>query len=817
MFAIFDSVRHRSTAAVLVAILGIVVTGVAGAPAAGQEPEETEETAAPATPDVEEGEQEPAQAPDAEDVDDADVADADDAEEADETDEEEAPPPLTDAERLLLAAREPPRDERLRFEIVFSPEAGGGAGVALAEELELEGSLYILIGRVEFQYQDIVIRAERAEIDQETKMVAALGNIVLDQGPTRITAATLSFHLDEKTGSMTQARGYVANDYFFRGEEVFKTGERHYTVMNGSFSSCAKEVPAWSFKTRRTSIVIDGYARTRNTTMRVKNAPVFYWPYMIWPVKPARSSGFLVPKPGFSGTRGTTLGMAYYQTFGDSFDTTLHYEYSDAGFDSFGNQFRYQPSEGTFGFFEGNWIEDPRTETTRWRATLAHESRDLPWGFVGAAVLEDASDFDYFRDFEREIRNNSRRQLYSFGYLTRNWGRNSMNLILDQRETLLRNGSIATLRQLPEFEYSMRATQLGNTPLYFGLASAAHLLQSEREDVFSITYPRVNLRPNLTVPLRAFPWLSLSVDVGANYTWWGDSLYLPGEAPEGAEGGDAIFRGENLDRLVPSVSAEIVGPSISRIYNAGGKTWSKYKHIVEPRFGYVYVDEYDEFARILTFDEIDVVGGANLGVYSLINRFLAKPADEDLGGAREIMSLALTRFHSFDKDVPLETNSDFTDTSQGGPLALELRYQPNEWTSLRQQVIYSLLHSGIASTSTSGTFGFGPHSLGVRWTTRLDPEFDFTRTNQFRVGGSISLVRDKLVYYNGITYDANADFVQQQNHILQYTGGCYTMTFEFSEWGRLSSPEKENVYRFSLALKNVGTFLDLTGGQHETL
>ena len=47
-----------------------------------------------------------------------------------------------------------------------------------------------------------------------------------------------------------------------------------------------------------------GYAKTRGVSFRAKNVPLVYLPYMLWPVKTSRVSGFLMPKPGFSTRRG---------------------------------------------------------------------------------------------------------------------------------------------------------------------------------------------------------------------------------------------------------------------------------------------------------------------------------------------------------------------------------------------------------------------------------------------------------------------------------------------------------------------------------
>ena len=257
--------------------------------------------------------------------------------------------------------------------------------------------------------------------------------------------------------------------------------------------------------------MVDGYARTHGASMRVRNVPVIYFPYMLWPVKPERSSGFLVPKPGYSARRGASLGLAYYQTIGPSFDTTVNVDLFSESYLGIGNEIRYQPSEGTRGIFQGYWIDDPDLDEDRWRVELDHESEDLPWGFRGVVTYEDVSDFDYFLDFEREARQNSQRQLYSNGFLTKNWGRQSLNVLVDQRETFFEEDSIVELRQLPEIEYQLRSTQLGELPLYLQMRSALHYLDVKRREDYDSTY---GARPPVPAVDAPVPRLPLAVAVG---------------------------------------------------------------------------------------------------------------------------------------------------------------------------------------------------------------------------------------------------------------------------------------------------------------
>ena len=741
--------------------------------------------------------------------------------------EEPAPPP---GDATTRAPEQPPvvpglitppataPEGRLRFEVIFEDEeTGGGKAVALAEELQQEGDVYILVGRVEIYYQDVKITTDRAELDRETQVVTATGNVIVDQGPSRLTGASASYNLEDQTGVLLDARGYVSTDYFFSGKEVRKTGELTYTVIDGVFTSCAQDVPPWSFKAHRTNIVVDGYARTHGASMRVRNVPVIYFPYMLWPVKPERSSGFLVPKPGYSQRRGASLGLAYYQTIGPSFDTTFNVDLFSKDYLGVGNEFRYQPSEGTSGIFQGYWLEDPELDEARWRVELNHESKDLPWGFRGVVTYEDVSDFDYFLDFEREARQNSQRQLYSNGFLTKNWGRQSLNILVDQRETFLNEESIVELRQLPEIEYQLRSTQLGEMPLYLQMRSAVHYLDVNRREDYDNTYARAHMFPQLTLPFRAFPWLSLSVDAQADLTWWGDSLLTDEELDEQDEAPTSVFRGDTLTRVLPGGSAEVVGPSFSRIFNGGGQHFAKFKHVIEPRFAYTYLGEYDDRDRVPRFDEIDVVNAANLGRISLINRLLAKPADESKGSGREILSLEVFRLYSFDDEAPLQISRDRTMSRQAGPPSLLLRFNPSDRTNLRQEIAYNSLFGRIESTSTSGSVGVGPHLFGVRWTTRVNPDDGVTRANQLRVSSDVQLIRDRLRWTASANLDANDGFLQLQRHIFEYTGSCYSFRLEYGEFSSQNDVQKDREFRFSLSLKNVGTFLDFSGGEHEDL
>lgn len=718
---------------------------------------------------------------------------------------------------------EPPPPGAVTFTVPFPQERGGGLAKGWAGDFRYEQDVEAeLSDGVQIRYQDVVLSADRAHIDIPTKTVTAEGDVVVDQGPRRLTGRTLSFDLETKTGTITEASGYVSPGYFMTGEEISKVGDDVYTLQKGAFTSCEQDVPAWSFRLGKARVRVGGYAKVKNASMRIKKVPVFYTPYILWPVKEERTSGFLVPQPGWSDRRGPSLSMAYYQTLGRSYDTTFELDLYGEEFVGLGNEFRYRPSENTHGIFTGYVIRDPEAEALgedeyRWKVNWNHETVNLPGDMRGVVQFQDFSDFDFFRDFERDFNQTSLRFLDSRGYVSGNWGSHSLNILVNERETFLSQEQTVTLSKLPEIEYRLRPTKLGPTPLYLMLDSSLDYLSLDRSETFSGDYLRGDFFPQLTLPVRAAPWLSLSVTAGQRLTYYGDSLRTQEELQELPPEERDRFRGESLSRDVPFASAEVIGPSFSRIFEGGD---NRYKHVIEPRFTWVFRDEFDDDDRIPLFDEVDSLRSSNLGRMSFINRVLAKPAGEEGGSAREILSFELAQEFSFDPNQPLQ-RGQLTETVDGmettrtvtrtaGPVLALLRYNPTDRLSLKTQLNYNTLFSEIESTQLSGDVRFGANSVGLTWFTRTRADVAETVNNQVRLYATLALIPNKLRWQTEINYDFEQSLLQQQRHIFDYTGSCYGLRFEVRDFqaGQIQDTD----FRFAVTLKNVGTFLDITGG-----
>src|SRR5262245_27014732 len=94
-----------------------------------------------------------------------------------------------------------PLADPIEFNLKFPEDQGGGSASGSAGNLEYVRDNYaVLTGDVKIKYQDVDLKADRAEIDLLTKIVTATGHVIVDQGPRRMAGDTLEYDLDTKTG-----------------------------------------------------------------------------------------------------------------------------------------------------------------------------------------------------------------------------------------------------------------------------------------------------------------------------------------------------------------------------------------------------------------------------------------------------------------------------------------------------------------------------------------------------------------------------------------------------------------------------------------
>ena len=83
------------------------------------------------------------------------------------------------------------------------------------------------------------------------------------------------------------------------------------------------ENPDWELTSTTTELYNDldrGHAY--NMILKYKNIPVFYTPFMSFPLSDKRQSGFLTPSFGSAGDGGSSLSLPYYFNLAENYDAT---------------------------------------------------------------------------------------------------------------------------------------------------------------------------------------------------------------------------------------------------------------------------------------------------------------------------------------------------------------------------------------------------------------------------------------------------------------------------------------------------------------
>jgi len=504
---------------------------------------------------------------------------------------------------ILTASALAYSQERPKFKFMPGPKPGGGdvtitlgkGGVAEAQKDEYA----IFSGNVQVEYQDIKMRSDKLTINHKTKDVVAEGNVILDQGPTRVTATQAIYNLDTKTGTFFNATATMDPAMYFSGDRIEKVDEDTYRMTNGIFTSCDLDRPAWSFHVGSADVTVDDYAHMRNLSFRARNVPIFYAPRLVWPTKRERSHGLLIPRIRVSRNFGVRLENGYFIPVGDSADATVYAEASTNGYFGAGVEVRYVPSENVkIGDLRAHMVNNVEDKEIEWKYQYRHAQENLPGGFRGVVDVQDYSNLDFFRQYDDDSTLQTLSNIYSSAYLTKNRPTYSLNVLTDRRDIIF-GDTRQRFEQLPSLQFRMYPQRILGLPLYFAMESSTSRLRTGAitGDVRTINadYYRTDLFPTVSLQLRTPQWLSVKPQVSLRETYYSASRDAIG----------TVRDDDPLTRFYAQGQVETVGPSFSRVYNRGAGGFTRFKHVIEPRVRYVYTTNVENQDEIIRFDLVD--------------------------------------------------------------------------------------------------------------------------------------------------------------------------------------------------------------------
>ncbi|HAO22133.1 MAG TPA: LPS-assembly protein LptD, partial [Desulfobacteraceae bacterium] len=162
------------------------------------------------------------------------------------------------------------------------------------------------------------------------------------------------------------------------------------------------------------------YGFVKHSALWVRDIPVAYIPFLIFPVNLKRQSGLLAPEMGHSDRKGIEYTQPFYWAIDDSSDATVYYQYMEKRGNKIGLEYRYVLNEHAKGLIMLDVLNDRQTDigspesvekwgyagdaysrpnSDRYWFRMKHD-QPLPLGFFGRVDLDIVSDQDYLNEFK---------------------------------------------------------------------------------------------------------------------------------------------------------------------------------------------------------------------------------------------------------------------------------------------------------------------------------------------------------------------------------------------------------------------------------
>ena len=181
---------------------------------------------------------------------------------------------------------------------------------------ERDRDVYTARGNVRIVQPGRSLTADWVAFSNTTRRGVATGHVVIEDQGQKLEADVIQFGLDDLRGIMLGGRLEGKNTPFLAtGEEVRKLGDQEYEFRKGTFTTCRCPDDGrdpWVIRAEQAELEIGGYGTARNTVVDVLGVPVFWLPWMRYPLLTDRASGVLFPIFNTSSRTGFDVGLPLF-------------------------------------------------------------------------------------------------------------------------------------------------------------------------------------------------------------------------------------------------------------------------------------------------------------------------------------------------------------------------------------------------------------------------------------------------------------------------------------------------------------------------
>jgi len=638
----------------------------------------------------------------------------------------------------------------------------GAPGMTIRADIMTHDAATDLIkanGKVEMTWQDMTMTADEATFNRTNQTLVAKGNVYLVKAGDILWGDHLT--MDTETGRAEMENGQIfmtQGNFRADGKPLARLGEDSYALRNGGLTTCDAAVPSWKFGASELDVKVEEFATGKNVIFYVKDIPVFYFPYIILPVKRERQSGFLFPKFGRSTKRGEFIDIPFYWAISPSQEATIDLDIQTKRGIGLGVDYRYLRNRTSDGSMGGYLIHDNNQKKERGQLVQFHKEQ-FSDSFNLISSLNLTSDRTFLSDYAEKSGEYNRQYYDSRIVLTKFWEHWLTSAQTIYTQDFYSGSNTTTLQRAPELSlYGVREKLPFIPNLYFDLDLLATNYYREK----GADGQRAVLEPRLTSVNNFF-------NGRLNLSLFG-SLQLRGYNTNRPDPG---IKDDQLV-AIPKAGAEL-SSSFSQIYDASFLDLQRLRHELVPKLSYLYVDKKDQ-STVPVFDQLDRVNAQETVTLSLASHLGGRIAKQGQGAAeyRDLQTVRLLQSYNLSGTRPnLLTLLD--DSSRWSDLILESETWAHRNLRLLADLRYSHYDHRISSTASGAELNDQRGNTARLSYRMVDKQVDY-----MEAGVTLALTNP---FYIGATtrYSFEKKDVLENNYSIEYRHQCWSVVVGYQE------------------------------------
>ena len=195
-------------------------------------------------------------------------------------------------------------------------------------DFDTSGSILKAAGSVIISYSSMIAESSEAKVNTVTNEAELTKDVRISDVNANLTAQNALVNLGTGESKLDDVSLYfLEGNYSVQAKEASRSAKDEYSLKNAILTTCScpegEDCRPWSLSSSEATIERDGYGQAWGSSLRVYDVPVFYLPYIFFPAKTDRQSGFLPATFGIGRRDGFLFNLPFFWDIDDSTDLTI--------------------------------------------------------------------------------------------------------------------------------------------------------------------------------------------------------------------------------------------------------------------------------------------------------------------------------------------------------------------------------------------------------------------------------------------------------------------------------------------------------------